>query len=248
MAKVEFQYNGEITMIQCKENQKMAEICDNFISKYHINENEIYYSYNGIAGAKFNKNLTFNQMANAIDKKRKMMNVLVYKIDDKINDKNMIIRSKNIICPKCKEDIKMKIDNYKINLFECKNKHNINNILLNEFKDKQMLNLMNIKCGLCKEANKFNTYNKEFYKCDECNINICPLCKVSHDKNNNNHNIYNIDTIHYKCNKHDENDEKYIYYCKDCYKNICSLCNKKHLNHSRISISDMILDKNELMR
>ena len=43
MAKVEFQYNGEITVIQCKETQKMAEICDNFISKYHINENEIYY-------------------------------------------------------------------------------------------------------------------------------------------------------------------------------------------------------------
>ena len=245
MAKVEFQYNGEITMIQCKENQKMAEICDNFISKYHINENEIYYFYNGTGGAEFNKNLTFNQMANAIDKKRKKMNVLVYNIDDEIKDKNMIIRPKNIICPKCKEDIKMKIDNYKINLFECKNKHKINNILLNELKNKQMLNLMDIKCGLCKEANKFNTYNKEFYQCDECNINICPLCKINHNKNYNDHNIYNIDTIHYKCNKH---DEKYIYYCKECYKNICSLCNKKHLNHSRISISDMILDKNELLR
>ena len=50
--------------------------------------------------------------------------------------------------------------------------------------------------------------------------------------------------IHYICNKH---NEVYIYYCKDCNKNICSLCEKEHLNHDKLLISSMILDKNELI-
>ena len=241
MAQVEFQYNGTNTIIQCQENQKMSEICTNFVTKAHINENEINYFYDGKGGAEFNKNLTFNQMANSMDKIRKKMNILVISQDDNINNNNNIIKSKNIICPECNEDIKIKINNYKINLFECKNNHNINNISLKEFEDKQKINLINIKCEICKEKNKYNTYNNEFYKCNECNINICPLCKEQHNKN---HDIYNIDKIHYICNKH---DEIYIYYCNDCNKNLCSLCSKEHLKHNRILISDMILDKNELI-
>ena len=200
MAQVEFQYNGTNTIIQCQENQKMSEICTNFVTKAHINENEINYFYDGKGGAEFNKNLTFNQMANSMDKIRKKMNILVISQDDNINNNNNIIKSKNIICPECNEDIKIKINNYKINLFECKNNHNINNISLKEFEDKQKINLINIKCEICKEKNKYNTYNNEFYKCNECNINICPLCKEQHNKN---HDIYNIDKIHYICNKHD---------------------------------------------
>ena len=186
MAQVEFQYNGTNTIIQCQENQKMSEICTNFVTKAHINENEINYFYDGKGGAEFNKNLTFNQMANSMDKIRKKMNILVISQDDTIIDNNNIIRSKNIICPECNEDIKMKINNYKIDLFECKNNHNINNISLKEFEDKQKINLSNIKCEICKEKNKYNTYNNQFYKCNECTIYICPLCKEKHDKNENN--------------------------------------------------------------
>ena len=241
MAQVEFQYNGINTIIQCQENQKMSEICNNFIIKSNINENEIYYFYDGKGGSQFNKDLTFNEMANSLDKERKKMNILVYSNDENINDNSMIIRSKNIICPKCNEDIKMRIYNYKIDLFECKNGHNINNISLNEFENTQIINLMNIKCDICKEQNKYNSYNNKFYKCYECNKNICPLCKANHDKN---HNMLNYDKIHYICNKH---NEVYIYYCKDCNKNICSLCEKEHLNHDKLLISSMILDKNELI-
>ena len=77
MTQAEFQYNGVSTIIQCQENQKMSEICNNFISKSHLNENEINYFYDGKGGSQFNKNLTFKQMANAIDKERKKMNILV---------------------------------------------------------------------------------------------------------------------------------------------------------------------------
>ena len=43
MTQVEFQYNGNITVIQCQEEQKMSEICNNFINKSKINDKEIYY-------------------------------------------------------------------------------------------------------------------------------------------------------------------------------------------------------------
>ena len=88
-----------------------------------------------------------------------------------------------------------------INLLECKNNHKKNNISLEDFEKTQMIDLEKIKCAICKENNKENTYNNEFYKCEEYNINICPLCKLKHNKE---HNIINYDKIHYICNKHNE--------------------------------------------
>ena len=241
MAQVEFQCNGISTIIQCNEEQKMYEICNNFISKSNLNENNINYVYNGKGGKEFDKNLTFNQMANSYDKTRKKMNILVI-INENINNNNILIKSKNIICPECGLDIKInKINNYKIDLYKCKNNHKISNISINEFEKTQMINLKNIECNICKERNKYNTYNNEFYKCYECNINICPLCKLKHNKE---HNIINYDKIHYICNKH---DELFTNYCNECKINICSLCEKEHLKHDKQLISNMILDKKELL-
>ena len=181
MAQVEFQYNGINTVIQCKEDQTMYEICNIYISKSNINENNINYVYNGKGGKQFDKNLTFNQIANSYDKTRKKMDILVIDNNTKDKDDNALIRSKNIICPDCGEDIKIKnIENYKIDLYECKNNHTMNKIPLDEFEKTQMINLKNIACNICKEKNKYNTYNNEFYKCNECNINICPLCKLKY--------------------------------------------------------------------
>ena len=247
MSQIEFQYNGISTIIQCKDEQTIYEICKKFVSKSHLNENNINYVYNGNGFKQFDKNLTFNQMINSFDKARKKMNILVISDENNENNtnnnNNILIRSKNVICPKCGEDIKIKqIENYKINLFECKNNHKGFNIPLNEFDKTQMINIKNIKCNICKERNKYNTYNNEFYKCYECNINICPLCKLKHNKE---HNIINYDKIHYYCHKHE--GEKFINYCNECKINVCSLCDKEHLNHNKFSIFNMILDKEELL-
>ena len=240
MAQVEFLYNGVMTIVQCQESQKMEEICKNFINKSKANESEIYYFYDGRGGIQFNKNLTFNQMANSFDKIRKKMSVLVYDKENMNNDKS-IIKSKNIICPECNEKIKINIKDYKINLFECKNKHKINKIFFNEFDKTQMIDLTKIKCGKCKEKTKSDTFNNEFYKCYECNINLCPLCKTQH---NNSHNIYNHDKINYICNKH---NESLTNYCKKCNKNICFLCDEEHFGHEIISLGKMMINKNELI-
>ena len=239
MAQIEFQYNGIITVIQCQEDQKMSDIFHNFTFKSNINENEINYSYNGKIITQSDKNLTFNQIANKIDKERKKMNILVISNKEPLDDKTLV-RSKNIICPKCKENIKMKINNYKINLYGCKNKHKFNKILLNEFEKTQMINLNEIKCNLCNQ-NKSSTYNNKLYKCNDCNIIICPLCQLKHDKN---HNIIDYDKIYYLCNKH---EEPFTNYCKKCKKNICSLCEKEHINHEMILLRDLIIDKKDLL-
>ena len=241
MAQVEFQYNGINTVIQCNEEQKMSEICNSLISKSNINEKEINYFYNGIGGTQFNKDLTFNQMANALDKQRKKMNILVFSIDNNDEEKKLI-RAKNIICPDCGEDIKIEIENYKINLFGCKNNHEKDSIPFKDFEKTQMIDLKKIKCSICKENDKTNTYNNEFYKCGDCDINICPLCKLKHNKE---HNIINYEKIHFICNKH---NEPYIYYCTGCDENICTLCEEEHKDHEKELISKMMINKKDLFK
>ena len=243
MASVEFIYNGISTIIQCLENQKMEEICNNFIKKVNINENEIYYFYDGKGGAQFNKQLTFSQTANSIDKSRKKMNILVYNIrDTNINDNNNSKMKTRIICPQCKDDIRISIKNYKINLFKCKNGHTKNDILFNQFENTQKIDLMNIKCDSCKENNKYNTYQNQFYKCIDCNINLCPLCRNNHDVK---HNICNYDKINIICTKH---HELFTNYCKSCEMNICYLCEDEHDKHEIILLRKMMKDKKELTK
>ena len=135
----------------------------------------------------------------------------------------------------------MNINEYKIDLYECKNGHNIKNILLNEFEETQKINMSDIQCNICKNNNKSISYNNIFYKCLTCNNNICPLCKCNHDKN---HIIINYDEKYYICNEH---NEKYISYCKDCNKNICKSCDG-HKNHKNIIFSDILIKKDELIK
>ena len=87
------------------------------------------------------------------------MNILVNENNETIIEENKI--SKEIICPKCKENILIKINEYKINLFNCKNNHEINNILLNEFENLENINISKIICNKCKINNKSKIYNNE---------------------------------------------------------------------------------------
>ena len=167
------------------------------------------------------------------------MSVLVYDIENKIDDKSKV-KSKNIICPECKEDIKMNIKDYKINLFGCKNNHSKNDILFDEFEKTQIIDLKDIKCGLCQD-NKAKTYKNDFYRCYECKKNLCPLCKTKHDKS---HNVYNYDKLNIICNKH---NEPFTNYCKKCNSNICYLCEEEHKEHEIILLRKLMIDKKELI-
>jgi len=131
MNQVEFKYKGLSSIIQCNENEKIKNICQQFCNKAKIDKNNIFFSYDDKAGKEFNEELTFNEMINSIDKNENKMIILVYDIN-KEEDKS-IIKSNEIICPECGEICKIKFNNYKISLYECKNKHEINNLSFDEF-------------------------------------------------------------------------------------------------------------------
>ena len=118
MSKIIFSYNGLETIIQCNEEEKMEEIIKRYKNKIKVEEN-IYFIYNGIM---LNEKLKYGEIINEEDKKRNIMNILVYEINKKKEKENMIKMNK-IICPECKEDILININEYKFNLYNCKNKH-----------------------------------------------------------------------------------------------------------------------------
>ena len=241
MAQVEFQYKGNTTTIECKEDQKMIDICKNFINQSKLNENNTNFLYDVLIGTQFNKNLTFEQLANDSDKENKKLVVLVKDAKEKSCD-NSKIKSKNIICPKCNESIRIDIKNNSINLFGCKNNHSIDKISLDEFEKTQMINLNEIKCGACKENNRANAENNEFYKCYECNLNLCSSCKKQHD---NTHNIYDYDKSNFICMKHNQPFNKY---CKNCNTNICQVCENDHFGHEILPFITIAKDKNNLLK
>ena len=112
---------------------------------------------------------------------------------------------------------------------------------MNEYEETQKINLSNIKCNKCNIKNKGNTFNNEFYKCLNCNINICPLCKSNH---NNEHNIIKYDDKNILCNQH---GVSFYGYCNKCKKNICSNCEEEHDNHDIITYGKIIKDKNKIL-
>ena len=227
MFNIKFSYNSLETIIQCNEKEEMKYIIKRYINELKIEDN-IYFIYNGII---INEDLKYGEIINEEDKKRKMMNILVYEINRTIIKEKMI-KMNEIICPECKENILINIKDYKINLYNCKNNHKYNDILLSEYD--QNIDISKIICNKCKIKNKSNIYNNEIYKCLTCDEIICPLCKSLHDKK---HIIINYDLKNYICKNHNEN---YKIYCKKCNENICIRCEKEHINHEKIYFDDIL--------
>ena len=242
MIKVDFHYNGNNTDITFNETVTMKEIFDTFSLNSQTDRNTILFSYNGRAGNQLNEELTLSEITNPIDRERKEMNVIVYDIPEETETNRNIVKSKNIICPICKENTKLMFKNYKITLYDCKNNHTINDLSYDEFEKSQNIDLSKIKCNNC-NRNRAEIYNYQFYKCCTCNINLCLLCKETHDAK---HIIYDYDELNYKCGKHKE--ETYTNFCKECKKNICVLCENEvdHNNHNKIYIGKLLPKENEL--
>ena len=208
MSEIIFAYKGKSIHIQAQPNETLNMAIDRFCAKNNVNRKKVYFIYNG---EKLNENLT-------IDK--------IMKIECDTHRKNNNLKiAENIICPKCHENIFMEIDNYKINLKNCINRHN-KTISIKEFEDTQLIDSSKIICNNCKIKNMGNTVNNMFYKCLNCKIDICPVCKSNHNKEHKIINYFDISNI---CDKHYDNYENY---CINCNKNICLKCFENHNNHN----------------
>ena len=238
MASVDIIFNGTTTTIQCNENEKIEDIIKKFCIKVEKRKDEIGFLYGGVF---LEENKTFNEVANLEDKERKKMSILVTEKNATEPQQDSILKkSKYIICPKCEETITINIKDFKIKIFDCKNKHNIENLSFSDFNKSQLYDESKIICESCKNVNKSETYNNSFFKCNTCNKNICPLCKSSHDKN---HIIIDYDQQFFKCKLH---NDLYNLYCNDCNQNICILCEKDHNNHKTLSLGKIIPDISKL--
>ena len=68
-------------------------------------------------------------------------------------------------------------------------------------------------------------------------MNLCPLCKSIHNKDQKDHIIMEYDSHFYICNKH---NETYFKYCEDCKEDLCLSCESDHENHNLISYSEIL--------
>jgi len=236
MAEIEFNYIGSMTIIQCNINDKIKEAINRFITKIGKKEEDLLFLY---GGGEINKELTFSEQANEMDKQRNKMSIIVNDVKEEENIP-LIKKPKKVICPECGQDIRICIKENKISLYDCKNGHNIDNILFNEFENTQILDESKIICQQCKKINKSEAFNNIFYKCLSCKNNLCPLCQNSHNKT---HNIINYDQASYICDIHNDGFKSY---CEECKKDICLICEKMHIGHKIISYGVLMADKNLL--
>ena len=138
-----------------------------------------------------------------------------------------------IICPKCKENARILIKNYKFGIYECKNGHSLNDILINNFIKTQFINKGEIICNNCNKLNNNTSYNN-IYLCLKCNRNLCESCKSMHEKT---HNIINYQEKYFICDLH---FEPYNAYCLKCKKDLCPQCKSEHKEHNIIFYEKMI--------
>ena len=177
--EIEFRYYNEKITFQCYEDEKMKDIFKNFEKKFGLINKKLHYLYNG---KKVEENMTINEIVNKYVIENNKMIIFVFDSKESEYEDKPIKMEYLIICPTCKENVKMDIKEFKINLYECKNGHKIENILLNEFEETQKIELDKIICDECKKNNKSKSYNNIFYKCLTCNNNICPSCREYHEK------------------------------------------------------------------
>ena len=139
-----FNLDQNEVFLESKRDKYMKDIIEQYlkiIQKDHINCVFL------CDGSKLNEELKIDEIIN----KGYEIRILVIEIENDDNKKceEKYKDSKYIICPGCKEICSISINNYKINLFNCKNKHCFSNLLLSEMNDfrklmNQKSNVMNV--------------------------------------------------------------------------------------------------------
>ena len=224
MVEIQFDFNQVSTMIQAQLEEPFQNVIDIYHEKSLFEPGSVKFELNG---KPINLNESIESHMNKQDKKNKRMKILVTEIK---NDD--IIESKDIICPKCKEQCRIVFEKYKINLFECPERHIFKNISLMNFNNTQKINISKIKCNKCGLGNKDNFKKNEFFRCLSCKLNLCLSCKNNHDSK---HNIIIYNEKNYICQIH---NEAFFKYCIQCHEHICFSC-EEHNNHESIFLIDL---------
>ena len=143
--------------------------------------------------------------------KDKNIVIFAFKLNINIEKENI----NNITCPICKNLALITVNNDRISITNCCNKHNILNIPLDEFNESQNINDSKKECDLCK--NRQNLYGDKFKFCS-CGKRLCNICSMKHEAKHKKTDYKNRYT---KCIKHGNFFETY---CLTCNVNLCQAC------------------------
>ena len=168
MALVEFIYNCNSKIVHCNPDEIIKDIVNRFLDKVELKHDKVYFLYNGKT---LIEDSPFNKVSNMIDNERKKMTIIV---NDEIPIKPILKKSKYIICPECKENIKISIYDQRVYLSKCKNGHKFDDILIKDLENTQYIDESKIKCDKC-SITKDKAYNNKFFFCLSCKSNLCPL-------------------------------------------------------------------------
>ena len=231
MSSFTFLYHGNEIIIHCQPKENLGFIVQKFCQKINTDRENLNFLCNGKI---LDEQITEDKIST------NSKNVRYVYVDDnsfKNDSKDIIIKSNIIICPQCKESASISIDNYHFIISGCKNGHITDNINIEDFANTQKINLSKIICDQCKLKNMGDTTDNLFFRCPECNKNLCILCKSGH---NPKHNIINYWNKYYTCEEH---SEPFISYCKDCKSNLCFVCEDKHNMHEIQSFKNLFTDE-----
>ena len=173
MVEIEFNFNQVITNIQAKLDDPFQGVIDKFMQKSLLQPGSVNFLANGKV---INPNESVESHMSNLNKENKKMKIIVTMTDKEDQNKEQVIaKSKDIICPQCKEPCRITTENSKIKLYECVNGHNNKDIKFIDFDNTQNINESQIKCDNCKLKNKGNCPVDEFYRCLNCKLNLCLL-------------------------------------------------------------------------
>ena len=155
MVEIEFNFNQTITIIQANLDDLFGDVIFKFMQKSFLDPGSVNFLANGNV---INPKESVESHMTSLNKQDKKMKIIVTMIenDDDQNKEQVIVKSKDIICPQCKEPCRIITENYKIKLYECINGHNIDDIKFRDFDNTQNINESEIKCDKCEFKNKGN--------------------------------------------------------------------------------------------
>ena len=217
--KIIINFKGNEKNIEINKFTRIGSVLNSYSKEIDKDINNLYFISNGDL---INLEKSFSDIC-----EKKEISILVYEYENE-NDNEELKISKNIICPICKEICRIYFKDYKITLNNCKNGHKISKILFEELNNFQKINESKIVCKKCSN-NKNETIDNKFYICLNWNINLCPLCRLNHSKNEKKNLIIDYDIKSKVCNEH---LERFILHCEKCNNDFCDNCNhhKVHKN------------------
>lgn len=155
--ELEFDYDQNKTKILANLTDDFGTIINKYCQKIQIDKNTVTFFAHSV---QIQENKKIIDVMNKKEKRDMKIYIEVFPLHLNNNQK-AIVESKEIICPKCLEQCRIKIEEYNIILSKCKNNH-ITYMSLDKFKESQKIDLSKIKCSFCNNKNRGNSFNYTF--------------------------------------------------------------------------------------